>query len=198
MAIGANTNGAFLFATNFHAGTVDVFDSTFKTPPAGTLTGNFSDPSLPSGYAPFGIANIEGNLFVTFSLQNPEKHDDVAGAGHGFVDIFDTNGNLIQRFASRGKLNSPWGIAEAPFNFGRFSTDILIGNFGDGRINAFKEAGQFHGQLADPSNKTIVIDGLWALAFGGALNSDPGTLYFTSGPNGESDGLFGSLAPAPR
>jgi uncharacterized protein (TIGR03118 family) len=193
LAIGANAGGAFLYATNFHAGTVDVFDTNFA--PA-TLSGNFSDPNLPAGYAPFGIARINGNLFVTFALQKPpDNHDDLAGPGHGFVDIFDTNGNLIQRFASRGKLNSPWGIAVAPYDFGRSSTDILIGNFGDGRINAFKSDGQFNGQLKDPSNQTIVIDGLWALEFGGAAASDPNTLFFTSGPNGESDGLFGSLTP---
>jgi uncharacterized protein (TIGR03118 family) len=193
LALGANAGGAFLYATNFSCGTVDVFDSSFTQ--ISSLPGSFSDPRLPSGFAPFGIANIQGNLFVTYALQDADKHDDVAGPGNGFVDIFDTNGNLIQRFASRGKLNSPWGIAAAPFNFGRFSRAILIGNFGDGKINGFGTTGHFRGQLKDPSNKTIVIDGLWALVFGGALNSDPGTLYFTSGPNKESDGLFGSLTP---
>lgn len=188
LAIGANAKGAFIYATNFHAGTVDVFDTKFS------LSGHFSDPKLPPGYAPFGIANINGNLFVTFALQNKKKHDDVAGPGHGFVDIFDTNGNLIKRFASRGSLNSPWGIAVAPYNFGQFSTDLLIGNFGDGKINAYESNGGFDGQLRDPSNKKIVIDGLWALSFGGAAKSEPNTLYFTSGPNGESHGLFGSLS----
>ena len=193
LAMGVNPSGVFLYATNFHAGTVDVFDSKFQ--PA-SLSGGFADPNIPSGFAPFGIANINGNLFVTYAMQNSEKHEDVAGPGNGFVDVFDTNGNLIQRFASHGKLNSPWGVAEAPFNFGRFSTDILIGNFGDGTINAFEtKDGDFRGQLSDPSGKTIVIDGLWAIQFGGALNSDPGTLYFTSGPNKEANGLFGSLAP---
>ena len=191
LAIGANAAGAFLYATNFHAGTVDVFDTNFA--PA-TLSGSFKDPNLPAGYAPFGIREISGNLFVTFALQKPpDNHDDLAGPGHGFVDVFDTNGNLIERFASRGKLNSPWGIAVAPYNFGSVSTDVLIGNFGDGKINAFTVNGDFQGQLRDPSNNKIVIDGLWALQFGGAANSDPGTLFFTSGPNSESDGLFGSL-----
>jgi uncharacterized protein (TIGR03118 family) len=192
LAIGANAGGAFLYATNFRCATVDVFDTNFK--PA-SVSGNFQDPNIPSGFAPFAIANIYGNLFVTYAMQDDKKHDDVAGPGNGFVDVFDTSGKLIERFASRGKLNSPWGIAAAPFNFGRFSTDMLIGNFGNGKINAFKIDGQFHGQLRDPSNQPIVIDGLWSLAFGGALNSDPGILYFTSGPVMESHGLFGSLTP---
>ncbi|MBV9183612.1 MAG: TIGR03118 family protein [Acidobacteria bacterium] len=196
LAMGVNPSGVFLYATNFHAGTVDVFDSKFQ--PA-SLNGSFTDANIPSGFAPFGIANINGNLFVTYAMQDSDKHDPVAGPGNGFVDVFDTNGNLIQRFASHGKLNSPWGIAEAPFNFGRFSTDILVGNFGDGTINAFEtDDAHFRGQLNGTSGKTIMIDGLWALAFGGALNSDPGTLYFTSGPNKEADGLFGSLAPQPQ
>jgi uncharacterized protein (TIGR03118 family) len=192
LAIGANKGGAFLYATNFRCATIDVFGTNFK--PA-SVSGNFQDPNIPAGFAPFGIANINGNLVVTYALQNAAKHDDVAGPGNGFVDIFDTNGNLIERFASRGKLNSPWGIAAAPFNFGRFSMDMLIGNFGNGKINAFKIDGQFHGQLRDPSNQPIVIDGLWSLIFGGALNSDPGTLYFTAGPVEETHGLFGSLTP---
>ena len=196
LALGANANGVFLYATNFRAGTVDVFDSTFQ--PA-TLSGSFKDANIPSGFAPFGIANINGNLFVTYAMQDSAKHDDVAGPGNGFVDVFDTSGNLIERFAAHGKLNSPWGVTVAPFNFGRFSTNILVGNFGDGTINAFEtDDGDFRGQLSDPSRKTIVIDGLWALEFGGALNSDPGTLYFTSGPNKESNGLFGSLVPQPQ
>src|SRR6266851_1547472 len=193
LASGVNTTGVFLYATNFRCATVDAFDGTFA--PATALSAKFKDSKIPGGFAPFGIANIQGNLVVTYAMQNPAKHDDVAGPGNGFVDIFDTSGNLIERFATRGKLNSPWGIAAAPFNFGRFSNDLLIGNFGDGKINAYKTGGQFNGQLRDQSNSTIVIDGLWALTFGGAALSDPGTLYFTSGPNGEADGLVGSLAP---
>jgi uncharacterized protein (TIGR03118 family) len=192
LAMGVNSSGVFLFASNFRSGKVDVFDSKFN--PA-TLSGSFSDPGLPSGFAPFGIANIRGNLFVTYALQNSAKHDDVSGPGHGFVDVFDTNGNMIERFATRGHLNSPWGIAAAPLDFGKFSGDVLIGNFGDGKINAFDPtSGHFHGQLKDPSKKEIVIDGLWGLSFGGAAASDPGTLYFTAGPNNEMDGLFGSIA----
>jgi uncharacterized protein (TIGR03118 family) len=193
LAMGNNTTGEFLYATNFNSGKIDVFNSSFN--PA-TLSGSFTDPNLPAGYAPFGIANIRGYLFVTYALQDAAKHNDVAGKGHGFVDIFDTNGNLFRRFVSRGMLNSPWGVAEAPYGFGSFDADILIGNFGDGKISAYgSKTGDGHGFLRGTSNKVISIDGLWALTFGGALGSNPNTLYFTAGPNSEADGLFGSLSP---
>jgi uncharacterized protein (TIGR03118 family) len=195
LAIATNSRGNFLFAANFHAGTVDVFDSNFA--PA-KLDGTFTDPDLPAGFAPFGIRNIDGDLFVTYALQNAEKHDDVAGLGNGFVDVFDTDGHLIQRFASRGQLNSPWGITRASFDFGPFSGDILIGNFGDGRINVFGPGGEFLEQLQGTDGKAIEIDGLWSLTFGGASKSDPDTLYFTAGPNEEMNGLFGSVALADR
>jgi uncharacterized protein (TIGR03118 family) len=187
-----NTSGVFLYATNFRCGTVDVFDGNFQ--PA-KLDGTFADPGIPDGFAPFGIANIDGDLFVTYAKQNDAKHDDVAGKGNGFVDIFDTDGHLIERFATRGKLNSPWAITEAPFNFGRFSSDVLVGNFGDGRISAFGEDGNFQGQLRDPSKNVIVIDGLWSLIFGGGSMSSPSALYFTSGPDGETNGLVGTITP---
>jgi uncharacterized protein (TIGR03118 family) len=190
LALASNSMGLFLYATNFNAGTVDVFDSSFK--PA-TLPGSFSDPGIPKGYAPFGIALIDGNLFVTYALQDAAKHDDQKGLGHGFVDIYDTSGNLIRRFASGGLLNSPWGIVRAPANFGLFSTRILVGNFGDGHISGFDSLGVFHGQLGDTTFKPITIPGLWGLSFGNALGSDPSKLYFTSGPNDESNGLFGYL-----
>jgi uncharacterized protein (TIGR03118 family) len=193
LALGTNTTGVFLYATNFRCARIDVFNSSFAQDSG--LSAKFRDPLIPRGFAPFGIATIDGNLFVSYAKQDSRKHDDVAGKGNGFVDIYDTNGNLIERFATRGTLNSPWGIAQAPFNFGIFSADVLIGNFGDGRINAFNSGGQFQGQLKNPSSKTIAIDGLWSLLFGGGLKSDPGTLYFTAGPNREMDGLFGSLSP---
>jgi uncharacterized protein (TIGR03118 family) len=193
LALGNNVSGVFLYATNFRSGKVDVFDSNFK--PA-TLSGGFSDPNLPAGFAPFGIANIAGNLFVTYAEQDTPKHDPVHGAGLGVVDIYDTNGNLISRFASRRKLNAPWGVAQAPFNFGLASADILIGNFGDGRINVFDpRTHEFLSQLPDSSGKPVTIDGLWTLVFGGGAASDPGTLYFDAGPNKEADGLFGTLTP---
>jgi uncharacterized protein (TIGR03118 family) len=194
LALATNSTGVFLYATNFHAGTVDVFDSKFQ--PA-KLAGSFSDPHLPAGYAPFGIALIDGNLFVTYALQDSAKHDDVKGRGHGFVDVFDTDGHLVGRFASRGALNSPWGIARAPETFGPFSSRILIGNFGDGRINGFSSFGDFRGQLRDVTGHAISIEGLWSITFGVAAASDPNTLYFTAGPNDEADGLFGSLQAVP-
>jgi uncharacterized protein (TIGR03118 family) len=190
LALATNATGVFLYATNFRAGTIDVFDSNFK--PA-KLSGSFWDPRIPAGYAPFGIALIDGNLFVTYALQDAAKHDDQKGPGRGFVNVFDTNGHLISRFASRGALNSPWGIARAPLNFGPASSRILIGNFGDGRINSFNSEGEFRGPLHDSAGHSIKIDGLWAIVFGTEAATDPNTLYFTAGTNDEADGLFGSL-----
>jgi uncharacterized protein (TIGR03118 family) len=192
LVFGVNANGVFLFAANFRAGTVDVFDHNYQPV---TTDGGFNDPSIPAGYAPFGIQNIDGSLFVTYAKQNTAKHDDVAGPGNGFVDIFDTDGHLLQRFASRGALNSPWGVARASFAFGRFSGDILIGNFGNGKINAFDSDGNFLATLKDAKGKQLVIDGLWTLVLGGGRNSSSDTLYFTAGPNGETDGLFGTITP---
>ena len=167
-----NVNGVFLFATNFRTGTVDVFGPNgpdgFFTPV--TTDGGFIDPDIPAGFAPFGIQNINGDLFVTYAKQKlPDKHDDVAGQGNGFVDIFDTDGHLLKRFASRGPLNSPWGVARASFAFGRFSGDILVGNFGNGKINAFTSDGRFIDELDRPDGKALVIDGLWTVTLGGEL-----------------------------
>ena len=202
LVFGVNVNGVFLFATNFRAGTVEVYGPA----PAGSTTGfylpvttdgGFMDPDIPTGFAPFGIQNINGNLFVTYALQNAQMHDDVAGPGNGFVDVFDTDGHLLRRFASRGALNAPWGVARASFAFGRFSGDILVGNFGNGRINAFDSDGNFLGQLRDTNGKPIAIDGLWTVTLGGGAKSSSDTLYFTAGPNGQTDGLFGTITPAP-
>jgi uncharacterized protein (TIGR03118 family) len=190
LALAPNARGVFLFATNFHAGSIDVFDTTFKQVHA---AGGFSDRHIPPGYAPFGIALVDGDLFVTYALQNAEKHDDVAGEGHGFVDVFDTDGHLLRRFAIRGPLNSPWGVTRAPYDFGKFSADVLIGNFGDGRITAFSSHGEPRGQLRDRRGHMIAINGLWGLKFGGAAVSDPDVLYFTAGLHDEADGLFGSI-----
>ena len=198
LALGHNSSGNFLFATDFRFGTVEMFDAKF------TLVKSFTDPALASDcpirgqcFAPFGIQNIGGNLYVSFALQNAAHHDDVSGAGNGFVDVFDTNGNMVQRFASHGTLNSPWGLALAPADFGAFSNDVLVGNFGDGRINAFAPSGTLLGQLQNQDGHPITINGLWGLAFGnGALAGDTNTLFFASGLNDEADGLFGSIAPA--
>jgi len=196
LAFATSAKGNFLYATNFRAGTIDVFDGSFKS--VQLDNGAFTDPELPPNYAPFGIRNIDGDLFVTFALQNAEKHDDVAGPGNGFVDVFDAGGHLLRRFAAGGTLNSPWGLARAPFGFGPFSGAILVGDFGDGRINAFDDAGNLLGQLQDRDGQPIVIDGLWSLTFGGAANSDADTLYVTAGPNDEKDGLFAAIVSADR
>lgn len=202
LAFGTNVHGNFLFATNFAAGTVEVYDQTFK--PA-TLDGNFSDPNIPAGFAPFGIANIDNNLYVTYAKQNAQKNDEVVGPGLGFVDVFTTDGVLIKRFASGGTLNAPWGVARATANFGRFSGDILIGNFGNqgkfaGWINAFTGGNdnEFVGALRDAKGQPIAIDGLWSLVFGSFRNSDADTLYFTAGPNQQQNGLFGKIVAQPR
>ena len=150
---------------------------------------------FPAGFAPFGIQNINGDLFVTYAKQNAQKHDDVAGKGNGFVDVFDTDGHLLRRLASRGTLNSPWGVARASYAFGKFSGKILVGNFGDGKINVYHSDGTFVDQLRGSDGKTIAIDGLWTLTLGGGAKSSSDTLYFTAGPNAETDGLFGTITP---
>lgn len=195
VAFGTNVNGDFLYATNFRAGTIDVFDHNYK--PAST-DGGFVDPDIPAGFAPFGIQKIDGDLFVSYAKQNAQRHDDVAGRGNGFVDVFDTDGHLLRRFASGVPLNSPWGMTRASFAFGRFSGLILVGNFGDGRVNVFGSGGEFVGDLRDSRGKPLVIDGLWTLTLGGGAKSSPDTLYFTAGPNGETDGLFGTIVPASK
>jgi uncharacterized protein (TIGR03118 family) len=193
---GSNARGTFLFATNFHNGTVDVFDSHFRQV---QLAGSFTDPNLPAGFAPFGIKNINGTLFVTYARQlAPDNHDDQAGPGNGFIDEFDTNGNLIERFASQGPLNSPHGIALAPADFGAFSNALLVGNFGDGRILAYDlKTGGFLGPLADAAGRPILNVGIWGMTFGnGAGGTRTNTLYFAAGINGENDGLFASISLA--
>ena len=202
LAIASTVNGDFLYATNFHAGTVDVFDKDFKPVHS---PGAFTDPKLPKGYAPFGIRNLDNTIYVTYALQDADKHDDVAGKGHGFVNAFTTTGVLIQRVASKGTLDSPWGLALAPAEFGKFSNDLLIGNFGDGRIHAyaprehddhnhkFKHRGVLHSADGPP----LKIDGLWSISFGNGAAAGPmTTLFFTAGPVEESHGLFGSLVVA--
>ena len=199
MVFGLSVKGAFLYATNFRAGTIDVFgpngSNGLFTPV--TTDGGFADPSIPARYAPFGIQNIDGDLFVTYAKQDEAKHDDVAGEGRGFVDVFDTDGHLLRRFASRGRLNSPWAVTRASFNFGRFSGKILVGNFGNGRIDVYNNDGDFLDELRDAKGRAVVIDGLWDLVLGGGRGSSSDTLFFTAGPNGETNGLFGTITPAP-
>jgi uncharacterized protein (TIGR03118 family) len=203
LAIDSATAGQFVYATDFHNGKVDIFDSSFH---AVTIPGAFTDANLPAGFAPFGIQNINGTIYVTYALQDEDAEDDVPGPGNGYVDAYDTSGNFIQRVASAGELNSPWGLAVAPGNFGRFSGDLLVGNFGDGRIHAFDptqltEVGEFEavGLLHSAFGKPIQIDGLWALQFGhgSSANGPTNTLFFTAGPADEDHGLFGSLVNVP-
>jgi uncharacterized protein (TIGR03118 family) len=189
--------GDRLYATDFHHSRVDVFEGSFQ--PVDT-PGAFVDPGIPAGYAPFGIQNVSGTIVVTYAKQDAKQHDDVAGQGHGFVDMFSTTGTFLGRVATHGQLNSPWGIAKAPANFGRFGGDLLIGNFGDGQISAYQPQldGSFElvGQLRTSDHSVLAIDGLWSLQFGrGALanNGPTNTLFFTAGPADESQGLFGTI-----
>ncbi len=170
-----------------------------------TLGGSFTDPNLPAGYAPFGIQASGGRLYVTYALQDASQHDDVACPGCGFLDVFDTDGNLIQRLVSAGSLNSPWGVTWAPSGFGKFGGDLLVGNFGDGTVNVFDPTtGNWLAQLQDPNGNALVNQGLWGLTFGNGGNGGfANTLYFTAGipgPNGniEDHGLFGSVSSVPE
>ena len=238
IAMALNGSHHFLYATNFKGAKVDVFDEQFNY----DSTFSFKDPGIPAGFAPFNIQNIGGNLFVTYAMQKgPDNEDDQAGPGFGYVDIYRPDGSLIRRFASGGTLNSPWGLERVPSEgFGRLNGAILVGNFGDGRINAFQRSGEFIGQLSDVQGNPVFISGLWALSFVGAQarvdsvghegdnedgdqhDGDGGDgggdgqgedgghqqtqignatlemvvtprLFFTAGPNDESDGIFGYL-----
>jgi uncharacterized protein (TIGR03118 family) len=191
LALASNTTGNYLFATDFHNGKIDVFDREFR--PA-TLSGSFAVPSLPPGFAPFGIHLIGTKLYVTYAMQDDDKEDDVAGPGLGFVETFDTNGNLLGQFAAHGPLNAPWAVTLAPANFGPFSNAILVGNFGDGRINGFDANGSLMGQLANMRGTPIAVEGLWDLSFGNGANAGPtNTLFFTAGTGDEQHGLFGTV-----
>jgi uncharacterized protein (TIGR03118 family) len=194
LALAANGQGHFLYAANFRQGTVDIFDSHF-TPV--TLAGAFDDPQLPSGFAPFGIHNLQGDLYVTYAKQDEEKKDDVPGPSLGFVNVFDPDGHLLRRVASQSRLNAPWGLALAPAGFGRFSHRLLVGNFGDGRIHAFDVAtGRFVGQMRGTDGHPLSIDGLWGLSFGnGVLHQPTEVLFFPAGPGDERHGLYGRIEP---
>lgn len=192
LALIGNGTALHLYATDFHNGTIAVFDADFH--PA-TLSCTFSDPKLPGGFAPFGIQALNGNLYVTYAMQDADREDDVKGPGLGFVNVFDPNGCLIGRVARRGKLNAPWGLAIALANFGKFSNTLLVGNFGDGRINAFDPTThQFRGQLRTGNGEILAVDGLWALAFGNGVSFQPtNSLFFSAGPHDEADGLYGKI-----
>jgi uncharacterized protein (TIGR03118 family) len=196
VTIANDGTGNFLYATDFHNGKVDVFDSSFN--PVTLPSTAFKDTHLPHGYAAFNIQNLGGKLYVTFAKQDAAKHDEVDGPGKGFVDVFDAHGVLLQRLAKRGPLNGPWGLALAPAGFGKFAGDVLVGNFGDGHINAFNPTtGEFVGPLRTMTGAPVVIPGLWGLQFGNGVSAgDKTTLFFSAGPDDEAHGLFGELTPA--
>jgi uncharacterized protein (TIGR03118 family) len=198
LALSAGGKVQLLYATDFHNGKIDVWDSSFA--PVTLPAGAFSDPKIPAGFAPFGIQAINGNLYVTYAKQDADRHDDVAGKGLGYVDVFDPNGQLLDRFISKGPLNAPWGLALAPAGFGEFGNTLLVGNFGDGRINAFDlVSGKHLGALKGANGRPLEIDGLWGLAFGNGLNDQPvNTLFFTSGPDDEEHGLYGRIDALPE
>ena len=195
LALAGDISSTRLYATDFHNRKVDVFDSNFAPI---NLERQFVDPDLPLRFAPFGIANINGFIYVTYAMQDDNGEDDVPGAGLGFVNVFTQDGVFVRRLISQGALNAPWGIALAPTNFGRFSQKLLIGNFGDGKINAFlPDSGLLHGTLQGADGHPIVIDGLWAIVFGnGAAKQAVNSLFFTAGPNDEGNGLFGRIDAA--
>ena len=197
MTLATTSNGPVLLAANFKQGTVDVYGTN------SALIGQFMDSKAPAGYAPFGIQAISNLVFVTFAKQDAAGHGDVAGRGHGLIDVFDPATGQFHRFATGSdaggkvkEMNSPWGIALGPDGFAKHGAKLLVGNFGNGTIMAFEADGDFKGLLQAEHGPALAIDGLWALTFGnGHSAGDSGTLFFTAGPNGESHGLFGSLQP---
>lgn len=191
LALASTRHGDRLYAANFSAGTIDVFDSNFMPV---HRHGAFVDHRIPDGYAPFNVQELDGRLYVTYAKQDADKVDDVPGLGHGFVDVFSPNGRLLQRLIRRGPLDSPWGLAIAPRDFGRFSKDLLVGNFGNGKIHAFdRRSGELMGTLRDKHHEAIVIDGLWGLRFGNGTAGSHHTLLFTAGPDEEQHGLLGAI-----
>jgi uncharacterized protein (TIGR03118 family) len=196
LAIGTVSGVTYLYATDLHNNKVDVFDTNFSKPAA--MQGKFVDPNLPAGFVPFGIAALNGQLYVTFAKQDAAMHDEIAGAGLGYVDIFDFSGNLVNQFASAGALNAPWGIAIAPTGFGSLGGDVLIGNFGDGAVNVFSPNGTSlatsKGPLMAGNGQPLAFPGLWALAFGNGDADKPiTTLFYTAGFASQIDGVFGSI-----
>lgn len=191
LAIASKGSATMLYAANFHAGTIDVFNDSFAPV---TVPGGFADPNLPAGFAPFNIQEIAGRLVVAYAQQDADAEDEVAGPGLGYVDVFDASGHLLRRLISQGQLNAPWGLAVAPRHFGPFSGDLLVGNFGDGAINAYDpRTGAFRGTLQNKDGNQIKINGLWALRFGNGVIGTPQTLLFTAGIGDEDHGLFGEI-----
>jgi uncharacterized protein (TIGR03118 family) len=191
LAIASKGGATMLYAANFHAGTIDVFNDSFAPV---TVPGGFVDPNLPAGFAPFNVQEIAGRLVVAYAQQDADAEDEVAGPGLGYVDVFNANGHLLRRLISQGQLNAPWGLAIAPKHFGPFSGDLLVGNFGDGAINAYDpRTGGFRGTLRNKDGNPIKVNGLWALRFGNGVIGTPQTLLFTAGIADEDHGLFGEI-----
>jgi uncharacterized protein (TIGR03118 family) len=194
LAIATTSAGTFLYAADFHHARIDVFDSNFNLV---HLPGSFTDPAIPRGFAPFNVQELGGRLYVAYAKQDAAAEDEVAGPGLGFVDVYSTSGHLLRRLVRRGQLNAPWGLVLAPAGFGRFSGDLLVGNFGNGRINAYDPGtGEFLGRLRHEDGSPIEIEGLWALRFGNGVTGDPTTLLFTAGIDDEAHGLFGAIQAA--
>jgi uncharacterized protein (TIGR03118 family) len=197
LALGTVNGASFLYATDLHNNKIDVFDKDFNKP--ADMQGKFVDPTMPTGFVPFGIAALGGQLYVTYAKQDAAMHDETTGAGLGYVDVFDFNGSFVSRFASGGALNAPWGMAIAPAGFGSLEGDILIGNFGDGKINTFAPNGTAlatsMGPLTVTNGGTFAIAGLWSLVFGNGDADKPlTTLFYTAGFANQTDGVFGSIA----
>jgi uncharacterized protein (TIGR03118 family) len=187
-----------ILVANFSDARIDVFDKDFN--PVPPTDSRFEDPNLPDGYAPFDVKTIGSKVFVTYALQDADKEDDVPGPGHGFIDVYSTEGKLLQRFASGTDpknghvLNSPWGLEVAPKGFGRFAGDLLVGNFGDGRINVFdKKTGKLKGTLKDRNGDPIEIEGLWGLQSGTKQSGGKDSVWFAAGIEDEAHGLLGTL-----
>ena len=197
LALSGDGTTHLLYATDFRNNRVDVFDGAFKPV---MKPGAFVDRMLPRGYAPFGIQAIGGDVFVTYAKQDAAGDDEIAGPGFGFVDVYTADGELLDRLASRGVLNAPWGLTLAPMSFGDFGGAILVGNFGDGTINAFDPRnGRFLGTLRDHSQRRIHVDGLWGMAFGNGVSAQKtNALFYAAGPNDEVNGAYGVIEPVPK
>jgi uncharacterized protein (TIGR03118 family) len=193
LAIATLNGRQLIYASNFRSGNIDVFDASYN--PVTSLTGTFTDPNAMPGFAPFGITLFgTSHLWVSYAMQDAAKHDPVHQVGAGYVDIFSTDGVFEKRFATGGNLNAPWGMVLTPASFGPLGGDFWIGNFGDGNIHAFDSTGNPVGQPLDPHGKPLNVNGLWALVFGNGSNNAPTTsLYFTAGPNNETQGMFGTF-----
>jgi uncharacterized protein (TIGR03118 family) len=197
MALASANGHNYLYVANFYAATIEVYDGSYS--PFSFGSNSFVDSTIPSGYAPFNIQLIGSSLVVTYAKQDAAKHDDVPGPGNGYVDVYDTQGNLQVRMAHTLYLNAPWGVAQAPSSFSGFGNDLLVGNFGSGLITAYNlSTGAWIGNMQNVNALPVQIDGLWALTFGNGGSDGPtGTLFFTAGPYGEIHGIFGSITPHP-